>query len=131
MSDNGTYPDLDADGDDIDPGEYRRMLNRALREGDRRLREGKLGDTALSRYMAEAVTFLQQEREREEANQPHPAAAIGQADDFLSGLREMHADGRMTTSRMAEVVKGYVLLCDEHLELARAFERELTADVAA
>jgi hypothetical protein len=27
---------------------------------------------------------------------------------------------------MAEIVKGYVLLCEEHLELARAFASELT-----
>ena len=28
MSDNGTQPDLDADGEDIEPAEYKRMLNR-------------------------------------------------------------------------------------------------------
>ncbi len=132
MSDNGTYPDLNADGgDDIDPAEYRRMLNRALREGDRRLREGKLGDTALSRYMAEAVTFLQQERERQEAARPKPEESVARADDFLSDLREMYQGDRLTAARAAEIFKGYVLLCDEHLELARAFERELAADVAA
>jgi hypothetical protein len=32
---------------------------------------------------------------------------------------------------MAEVVRIYLVLCEEHLELARAFERELSADVAA
>jgi hypothetical protein len=131
MSGNGTYSDLDAGGEDIDPAEYRRMLNRALREGDRRLREGKLGDTSLSRYMSQAVTFLEEERRREEAARPDPAANVAEADDFLSSLREMHADGRVTTERMAELMKSYVLLCEEHLELARAFERELSADVPA
>jgi hypothetical protein len=42
----------------------------------------------------------------------------------------MHRDGRMTTARMAEMVRGYLLLLEEHLEEARAFDREL-ADVAA
>jgi hypothetical protein len=118
----------DEAGDDIDPAEYRRMLNRALREGDRRLREGKLGDTSLSRYMSEAVTFLENERRREEAARPNPAANIAESDDFLSSLRAMHEDGRMTTNRMAEIVKGYVLLCSEHLEEARALERELAVN---
>jgi hypothetical protein len=127
--DNGADEPLngDRDGEDIDPAEYRRMLNRALREGDRRLRAGKLGDTSLSRYMSEAVSYLENERRREEAARPNPAANIAESDDFLAALRAMHDDGRMTTNRMAEVVKGYVLLCSEHLEEARAFERELTA----
>jgi hypothetical protein len=121
----------DEAGDDIDPAEYRRMLNRALREGDRRLREGKLGDTSLSRYMSEAVSYLENERRREEAARPNPAANIAQADDFLSSLREMHADGRMTTARLREIFPSYIELCTEHLEEARAFERELAADVAS
>jgi hypothetical protein len=65
---------VEDDGRDIEPAEYKRMLNRALREGDRRLREGKLGDTSLSRYMSQAVTFLEDERRREEAATPNPAA---------------------------------------------------------
>ena len=115
----------DADGDDIDPAEYRRMLNRALREGDRRLRTGKLGDTSLSRYMSQAVTFLEDERRREEAARPDPAANVKEADDFLSSLRAMHAEGRVPTSRMAVLAKDYVTLCDAHLEEAKAFEKEL------
>jgi hypothetical protein len=131
MSDNGTYPDLDADGEDIEPAEYRRMLNRALREGDRRLREGKLGDTSLSRYMSQAVAFLEEECRREEAARPDLAANAKEADDFLSSLRAMHAEGRVTTERMAKLMRDYVLLCEEYLELARAFQKELAADVPA
>ena len=131
MSENGTYPDLDADGEDIEPAEYRRMLNRALREGDRRLREGKLGDTSLSRYMSQAVTFLEEERRREEAARPDLAANAKEVDDFLSSLRAMHAEGRVPTERMAKLMRDYVLLCEEYLELARAFAKELAADVPA
>ena len=123
--------DIEDDGRDIEPAEYRRMLNRAIREGDRRLREGKLGDTSLSRYMSQAVTYLEDERHREEAARPNAAANVKEADDFLSSLREMHDDGRLTTGRTAEVLRSYILLSEESLELARAFDRELAADVAA
>jgi hypothetical protein len=131
MTDNGAYPDVDADGEDIDPAEYRRMLNRALREGDRRLRAGQLGDTSLSRYMSQAVTFLEEERRREEAARPDLAANAKEADDFLSSLRAMHAEGRVTTERMAILMRDYVLLCEEFLEQSRAWQRELEAEVAA
>jgi hypothetical protein len=57
MTDDGLNLD-EISGEDIAPDEYRQMLNRALREGDRRLREGKLGDTSLSRYMSEAENSL-------------------------------------------------------------------------
>ena len=124
MSDDAQVQD---DGRDIDPGEYRRMLNRALREGDRRLREGKLGDTSLSRYMSQAVTFLEEERRREEAARPDPAGNVAEADDFLSSLRQMHDDGRITTARLSEVMPSYLALCEEHLEAARAFAKELAA----
>jgi hypothetical protein len=130
MSDNGTYPDQD-DGRDIDPTEYKKMLNRALREGDRRLRSGQLGDTSLSRYMSQAVAFLQAEREREEAARPDLAANAKEADDFLEALRQMHRDGRVTTERMAQLMKDYVLLCEEYLEVARAWATELAAEVVA
>jgi hypothetical protein len=126
MSENGTYPELDTSGDDIEPAEYRRMLNRALREGDRRLREGKLGDTALSRYMAEAVAFLQAEREREEAARPNPAASVAEADSFLAGMKQMLADGRITAVRLAEIFPSYIALAEEHLAEAKAFEKELS-----
>jgi hypothetical protein len=131
MSDNGAHPDLDDDGRDIDPAEYRRMLNRALREGDRRLREGKLGDTSLSRYMSQAVSFLEEERRREEAARPNPAASVAEADSFLAGMKQMHAEGRITTDRLREIFPSYIALAEEHLEEARAFERELAADVTA
>ena len=121
----------DADGEDIAPAEYRRMLNRALREGDRRLREGKLGDTSLSRYMSQAVTFLEEERRREEAARPDLAANAKEADDFLESLRQMHRDGRVPTERMAILMRDYVLLCEEFLEQSRAWQKELEAEVAA
>jgi hypothetical protein len=127
MTDDGLNLD-EISGEDIAPDEYRRMLNRALREGDRRLREGKLGDTSLSRYMSEAVSYLENERRREEAARPNPAANIAQADDFLSELRRIHGNEGLAPARMREIVKGYVLLCSGHLEEARAFERELAVN---
>ena len=104
------------------------MLNRALREGDRRLRAGKLGDTSLSRYMSQAVTYLEDERRREEAGTPNPVANVAEANDFLSGLRRMHASGGISTGRLLEILPSYLTLCEEHLELARAFDRELAAE---
>jgi hypothetical protein len=130
MTDNGAHPELDPDGDDIDPAEYRRMLNRALREGDRRLRSGKLGDTSLSRYMSQAVDFLTEERRREEAARPNPAAVVAEDNDFLASMKQMLADDRITKARMAEIFPSYVTLCEEHLEEAKAFARELAVDAA-
>jgi hypothetical protein len=127
---NSDVEHVEDDGRDIEPAEYKRMLNRALREGDRRLRAGKLGDTSLSRYMSQAVTYLEDERRREEAARPSPEANVAAASDFLSGLRAMHREGRMTTTRMATLAKDYVTLCDAHLEEAKAFAAELTVDVA-
>jgi hypothetical protein len=127
MSENSTQPDLDADGEDISPDEYRRMLNRALREGDRRLRSGKLGDTSLSRYMSQAVDFLTEERRREEAARPNPAASAAESDSFLESMKLMLSEDRITAARLAEIFPSYIALCEEHLEEARAFERELTA----
>jgi hypothetical protein len=98
----------------------------------RRLRDDEVtpvGITALSKFCALFREEAEERKRREEANRPDAEGNVREADDFLSSLREMHVDGRMTTSRMLEIVKGYVLLCDEHLELARAFERELTAEV--
>jgi hypothetical protein len=130
MSDNGTYPDLDASGEDIDPAEYRRMLNRALREGDRRLRAGKLGDTSLSRYMSQAVSYLEEERRRAEAERPKPEESFALSTDFLASMKQMLAEGRITPARLAEVWPSYITLCEEHLEEARAFEREIAGVVA-
>jgi hypothetical protein len=118
----------DEAGDDIDPGEYRRMLNRALREGDRRLREGKLGDTSLSRYMAQAIDYLAEERRREDAARPNPAANVAEADDFLSGLKQMHTNGQIERARLLEIFPSYIALCEEHLEEARAFANELAVN---
>jgi hypothetical protein len=98
----------------------------------RRLRDDAVtpvGITALSKFCAWYREEAEERKRREEANRPDPEGNVREADDFLSSLREMHADGRVETGRMLELVKGYVLLCDEHLELARGFERELTAEV--
>jgi hypothetical protein len=127
VTDNGAHPELDPDGEDIEPGEYKRMLNRALREGDRRLREGQLGDTSLSRYMSQAVTFLEEERRREEAARPDPAASVAESDSFLESMKLMLSEDRIMAARLAEIWPSYIALCEEHLEEARAFERELTA----
>jgi hypothetical protein len=118
---------IEDDGRDIEPAEYKRMLNRALREGDRRLRAGKLGDTSLSRYMSQAVTYLEDERRREEAATPNPAANVAEADGFLENLRRLHREGSISTERLREIYPGYLVLLEEHLELARAFEKELVA----
>lgn len=77
--------------------------------------------------MSQAVSFLENERRREEAAKPNPEANV-EADDFLSGLRRMHASGGITTDRLLEILPSYVLLCEEHLELARAFQQELALD---
>jgi hypothetical protein len=100
----------------------------------RRLRNDEakpVGDTALSKFATFYVEMAERQRSKDEAARPNPAANVAEADDFLEGLKQMHSDGRMTTNRMAELMKGYVLLCSEHLELARAFEKELAADVPA
>lgn len=97
----------------------------------RRLRDDAVtpvGITALSKFAAWYREEAEERKRREEANRPDPAGNVAESDDFLSSLRAMHDDGRMTTNRMVEVVKGYVLLCSEHLEEARAFERELAVN---
>jgi hypothetical protein len=43
----------------------------------------------------------------------------------------MHRDGRISTTRLRAVFPSYLLLFEESLEAARAFARELAADVAA
>jgi hypothetical protein len=122
--------DVYVDDEEIDLDEAGRLAYSAV---VRRLRNDEakpVGDTALSKFATFYVEMAERQRAKDEAARPNPAANVAEADDFLEGLKQMHADGRMTTSRMAEIVKGYVLLCDEHLELARAFERELMADAA-
>jgi hypothetical protein len=100
----------------------------------RRLRNDEakpVGDTALSKFATFYVEMAERQRAKDEAARPNPAANVAEADDFLGGLKQMHNDGRITTQRMAALMKGYVLLCSEHLELARASEKELAADVPA
>jgi hypothetical protein len=97
----------------------------------RRLRDDEVtpvGITALSKFAAWFREEAEERKRREEANRPKPEVSVGEADDFLSSLREMHEDGRITTGRMVEIMKGYLLLCEEHLEEARAFEKELTVN---
>ena len=79
--------------------------------------------------MSQAVTFLfKDERRREEAATPNPAANVAEANDFLNGLRRMHASGGISTARLREILPSYLTLCEEHLEEARAFEQELMVD---
>ena len=95
----------------------------------RRLRDDEVtpvGITALSKFAAWFREEAEERKRREEANRPKPETSVSEADSFLSSLSEMHEDGRVTTGRMVEIVKGYVLLCDEYLEEARSFEKELT-----
>jgi hypothetical protein len=113
------------DEEEIDLDEAGRLAYSAV---VRRLRNDEakpVGDTALSKFATFYVEIAERQRAKDEAARPNPQVNVGEADDFLSGLRQMHSEGRMTTSRMAEVVKGYVLLCEEHLEEARAFAGEL------
>jgi hypothetical protein len=114
------------DADEIDLDEAGRLAYSAV---VRRLRNDEakpVGDTALSKFATFYVEMAERQRAKDEAARPNPQANVAEAADFLSGLRQMHRDGRITTGRMAEIVKGYVLLCEEHLELARAFASELT-----
>jgi hypothetical protein len=123
--------DVYLDDEEIDLDEAGRLAYSAV---VRRLRNDEakpVGDTALSKFATFYVEMAERQRAKDEASRPDPAANVNEADNFLEGLRQMHRDGRMTTNRMAELVKGYVLLCEEHLEEARAFARELTADVSA
>jgi hypothetical protein len=123
--------DVDNGADELDLDEAGRLAYAAV---VRRLKNDEttpIGATALARFAQWHMDLTEERRRREEAARPKPEENAAQANDFLASLRQMHEDGRITTSRMAEIVKGYVLLCDEHLELARAFERELAAEVVA
>jgi hypothetical protein len=126
MTDPEVYVDEEIDLDEAGRLAYSAVVRR-LRNDEAK----PVGDTALSKFATFYVEMAERQRAKDEAARPNPAANVAEADDFLEGLKQMHTDGRVTTNRMVEIVKGYVLLCDEHLELARAFERELTADVPA
>jgi hypothetical protein len=75
--------------------------------------------------------MAERQRAKDEANRPNSVANVARADDFISELRRIRANDGMTTARMCEIVKTYLVLCEEHLEGARAFAMELTADVPA
>jgi hypothetical protein len=97
----------------------------------RRLRDDEVtpvGITALSKFAAWFREEAEERKRREEANRPNPAANVAAADDFLEALRQMHKDGRITAARLSEVMPSYVLLLEEHLELARSFQKELAAE---
>jgi hypothetical protein len=119
------------DAEEIDLDEAGRLAYSAV---VRRLRNDEakpVGDTALSKFATFYVEMAERQRAKEEASRPNPEATVDHADDFIEGLRRIRANDGMTTARMCDVIKTYIVLCEEHLELARAFERELTADVAA
>jgi hypothetical protein len=119
------------DAEEIDLDEAGRLAYSAV---VRRLRNDEtkpVGDTALSKFATFYVEMAERQRAKDEASRPNPRANVAEADDFLSSLRQMYAGGGITTARMTELVKGYVLLCEEHLESARAFAKELAADVPA
>src|SRR6266849_8764211 len=96
----------------------------------RRLRNDEakpVGDTALSKFATFYVEMAERQRAKEEAARPNPEANVALADDFLSELRRIRANDGMTAARMGEILKTYTVLCEEHLEEARAFEKDLAA----
>lgn len=123
MSDNGT--------DELDLDEAGRLAYAAV---VRRLKNDEttpIGATALARFAQWHMDLTEERRQREEAARPKPEENVARADDFLSFLRQMHRDGRMTTARLREIFPSYIALCEEHLEEAKSFEKELTASVPA
>jgi hypothetical protein len=115
------------DAEEIDLDEAGRLAYSAV---VRRLRNDEIkpvGDTALSKFASFYIEMAERQRAKDEASRPNPAASVAQADDFLGSLRAMHAEGRITTSRAVELAKSYVALAEDHLEMARAWEQELTA----
>ena len=97
----------------------------------RRLRNDEakpVGDTALSKFATFYVEMAERQRAKDEANRPNPAANVGLADDFLESLRQMHRNGQITAGRLREIFPSYIALCEEHLEEARAFEKELAVN---
>ena len=100
----------------------------------RRLRNDEakpLGDTALSKFASFYVEMAERQRAKEEASRPKPEATVEQADDFISDLRRIHVNEGMPAGLLREIVGRYILLAEESLEVARAFEKELAADVPA
>ena len=129
MTDDLRVEDADeadaADLDEIGRLAYKAVLRR-LRQDETR----PLGDTSLSRYASWHREVMEARRLAEEASRPKPEENVARADDFLSELRRIRANDGMTDARMGEILKTYTVLCEEHLEEARAFEKEL-ADVPA
>jgi hypothetical protein len=116
--------------DEIDLDEAGRLAYSAV---VRRLRNDEakpVGDTALSKFATFYVEMAERQRAKEEANRPNAAANVALADDFLEGLKQMHRNGQITTSRLREIFPSYLELCKEHLEEAKAFARELAVDAA-
>jgi hypothetical protein len=100
----------------------------------RRLRDDAVtpvGITALSKFCAWYREEAEERKRREEASRPDPAAGVAQANDFLASMKQMLVERRITAARLAEIWPSYIALCEEHLEEAKSFERELAADVAA
>jgi hypothetical protein len=113
------------DAEEIDLDEAGRLAYSAV---VRRLRNDDIkpvGDTALSKFASFYIEMAERQRAKDEASRPNAAASVAQSDDFLASLRAMHREGRIPTSRAVELAKSYVTLTEEHLELARAWEREL------
>jgi hypothetical protein len=111
--------------DELDLDEAGRLAYAAV---VRRLKNDEttpIGATALARFAQWHMDLTEERRKREEAARPKPEENVAQADDFLASLRQMHRDGRITTARMAEIVKTYLVLAEEHVEEAKAFEAEL------
>jgi hypothetical protein len=111
--------------DELDLDEAGRLAYAAV---VRRLKNDEttpIGATALARFAQWHMDLTEERRKREEANRPKPEENVAQADDFLESMKQMHADGRITTARLAEIFPTYIELCEEHLALAKAFEREL------
>jgi hypothetical protein len=118
------YPD---DGE-IDLDEAGRLAYSAV---VRRLKNDEakpVGDTALSKFATFYVEMAERQRAKDEAARPNPEENVEQATDFIEGLRRIHVNEGMPAARLREIVGRYILLAEESLEVARAFERELAVN---
>jgi hypothetical protein len=111
--------------DELDLDEAGRLAYAAVVRRMKNDETTPIGATALARFAQWHMDLTEERRKREEANRPKPEENVAQADDFLESMKQMHADGRITTARLAEIFPTYIELCEEHLALAKAFEREL------
>jgi hypothetical protein len=76
--------------DEIDLDEAGRLAYSAV---VRRLRNDEakpVGDTALSKFATFYVEMAERQRAKDEANRPNPAVYVGEANDFLENLRQLH-----------------------------------------